>query len=67
MSDVILKNINVNSSSGKKTGQDKILSFLDAHSNKQLDAIRIKAMNHSNAPIVCTTDISRLGINTELG
>ena len=66
MSDVVLKNINVNSS-GKKAGQDKIFPFSDAHSYKESDAIKIEALNYSNAPIVSTTDISRLGINTESG
>jgi hypothetical protein len=59
--------IHVYSSSGEKTGQDKIFSFLETQSNKELDAIRMKAVNYSNNPIVSTTDISRLGIKIELG
>jgi hypothetical protein len=67
MSDVVLKDINVNSSSGQKIGKEKLFSFFEGSGHKELNAMRSKAVDYSNAPIVSSTDISRLGINKELG
>jgi hypothetical protein len=69
MSDFALQDINVNSSSGQKLGKEKIFSFLagSGHTPKELAAIRSKAIDYSNAPIISTIDISRLDINNELG
>ena len=71
MSDNVLKDINVNSSSGLKAGGKKINSFLEnnGHSDKELNAIRAKAFDYSTKEAVIssvTMDISRLSINNEL-
>jgi len=67
MSDITLKDINVNSSSGEKTGLGKMFSELEGRSAKELSAFRALCTDYSDPDaVVSTIDISRLSINAEL-
>ena len=67
MSDIGLKDINVNTSSGEKIGLDWIVSSLERHSDKEVDAVRALAIKYSHPKAVTSSiDISRLSINDEV-
>ena len=67
MSDIDLKDINVNTSSGEKIGLDWIVSSLERHSDKEVDAVRALAIKYSHPKAVTSSiDVSRLSINHEL-
>jgi len=67
MSDIDLKDINVNTTSGEKSGFDKIVSSLERHSDKEVDAFRALAIKYSNPKAITSSiDTSRLSINDEL-
>ena len=67
MSDIALKDINVNSNSGEKTGLGKMFSELEGRSAKELSAFRALCTDYSSKEaVVSTIDISHLSINAEL-
>ena len=48
MSDIDLRDINVNTTSGEKIGFDKISYSLERHSDKEVDALRALTIKYSH-------------------